>query len=159
MGFPTHRAGWYTPFWLDRILLGIRVRSADRIVPELQDLAVGDRILDSDAGNSYFTVAQLEPPHALVLQSHTHPLPVYRDVNFSWAFVLEEAFPGTRLLMRARITYTPLGPVRLTRLGISTAFGIGDVIQAGGMLAGIRRRAGRQGGSGVRGRVSGSARC
>jgi hypothetical protein len=54
MGFPTHRAGWYTPFWLDRALFGIRAHSSDRILPELQQLAVGDRVLDSQRGNSYF---------------------------------------------------------------------------------------------------------
>ena len=36
MGFPTHRAGWYTPHWLDRLMWHITARSADRIVPELQ---------------------------------------------------------------------------------------------------------------------------
>jgi hypothetical protein len=48
IGFPSHRAGWCTPHWLDRLTFGIRQRSADRIVPELQQLAVGDRVPDSD---------------------------------------------------------------------------------------------------------------
>ena len=39
MGFPTHRAGWYTPYRLDRLLFGIRARSADRVLPELQEAA------------------------------------------------------------------------------------------------------------------------
>jgi hypothetical protein len=143
MGFPTHRAGWYTPYWLDRAVFGIRAHSAESVIPELQHLTVGDRVSDSEAGNSYFTVAEIAEPHALVLQSHTHPLPIYRDVNFVWAFVLVEAEAGTRLLMRARVSYTPVGPARLIQLGISLALSIGDVIQAGGMLAGIRRRAER----------------
>lgn len=33
MGFPSHRAGWYTPHWLDRLTFGIKQHSADRIVP------------------------------------------------------------------------------------------------------------------------------
>src|SRR6476659_8635122 len=40
MGFPTHRAGWYTPYWLDHAMWGIDARSSERIVPELQSLAV-----------------------------------------------------------------------------------------------------------------------
>jgi hypothetical protein len=141
MGFPTHRAGWYTPFWLDRLLFGITAHSADRIIPERQKLAVGDRVLDSESGNSCFTVAQLDPGRSLVLRSHTHPLPIYRDADFVLAFVLEEVGAGTRLLMRARITYTPLGPARPVQVALSGAFAVGDVIHAGGMLDGIRRRA------------------
>ena len=48
MGFPSHRAGWYTPHRLDRLTFGIKHRSADQIVPELQHLDVGDRVPDSD---------------------------------------------------------------------------------------------------------------
>ena len=142
MGYPTHRAGWYTPYWLDRLVFGIRARSADRIVPELQGLRVGDRVLDSPRGNAYFVAAHVEPPHALVLHSHTHPLPLYRDTNFSWAFVTERAAGSrTRLLMRARISYTPVWPAPLAKVFIVVGFGVGDVIQAGSMLLGIRRRA------------------
>jgi len=45
MGFPTHRAGWYTPPWLDRLTFGIRARSSDEIRPDLQRLEPGDRVL------------------------------------------------------------------------------------------------------------------
>lgn len=141
MGFPTHRAGWYTPFWLDRLIFGIRVRSADRIVPEFQSLAVGDVVSDSELGNSYFVAARVDPPDALVLHSHTHPLPLYRDTNFSWAFVCHRRGAGTRLLMRARIAYTPVWPAPLVRACVAVGFGLGDVLQAGAMLQGIRRRA------------------
>lgn len=141
MGFPTHRAGWYTPAWIDRLVFGIRARSAERIVPELQRLAVGDRVPDSDSGTSFFTVARLDPERALVLHSRTHPLPMYRDVDFAWAFVLAGAGPGTRLIMRARASYTPVWPSALVRLLIAVGFGAGDLIQAGGMLRGIKHRA------------------
>lgn len=120
MGFPTHRAGWYTPFWLDRLLFGIKARSADMIVPELQNLAVGER--------------------ALVLHSRTHPLPAYTEVNFAWAFVLEDAGTDTRLIMRARVNYTPVWPSAVVRLLMLVGFGIGDFVQAGGMLNGIKGR-------------------
>ncbi len=32
MGYPTHRAGWYTPHWLDELMWGERPRSADTTV-------------------------------------------------------------------------------------------------------------------------------
>ena len=140
MGFPMHRAGLYTPFWLDRLLFGVKSHSANAILPELQDLAVGDRVPDSDSGVSFFTVASLDPPRALVLHSTTHPLPAYTDVNFAWAFVLEDAGSDTRLIMRARVDYRPVWPSAPVRLLMLVGFGIGDFVQAGGMLGGIKRR-------------------
>ena len=141
MGFPTQRAGWYTPSWLDRIAFGIRARSAETIIPRLQDLAVGDRVPDSESGASFFTVARLEPARALVLFSTTHPLPAYTDVRFSWAFALHDAPGGTRLVIRARTACTPVWPGPVVRVLVVVGFGAGDVVQAGGMLLGIRRRA------------------
>lgn len=143
MGFPTHRAGWYTPYWLDRLLFGITAHSADAIVPELQNLAVGDRVPDSESGVSFFTVARIDPARALVLHSTTHPLPAYKDVSFAWAFVLEDAGADTRLLMRARVSYAPVWPAALVRLLMLVGFGVGDFVQAGGMLGGIKQRAER----------------
>ncbi len=142
MGYPAHRAGWYIPYWIDRVIFGVRARSAERIVPELQHLVPGDRVPDSPDGMvAYFTAAQVEEHGALVLASHTHPLPIYRDVSFSWAFALEDAGADTRLMMRARVSYTPVGPAPIIRPLVSVAFGLGDVVQAGAMLGGIRRRA------------------
>ncbi|MGZ6670502.1 MAG: hypothetical protein ACXVH3_38285 [Solirubrobacteraceae bacterium] len=139
MGYPTHRAGWYTPYWMDRVILGIRAHSADHIVPELQNLSPGERIPDSpDAEVAYFEVAEIATHQALVLISHTHPLPIYRDVNFSWAFTLEDLGVDTRLIMRARISYAPVGPAPVVRLLIVAGFGIGDIVQSGAMLAGIK---------------------
>jgi hypothetical protein len=40
------RGGWYTARWVDRALFPKNGPSADRIVPELQDLKVGDAVLD-----------------------------------------------------------------------------------------------------------------
>ena len=144
MGFSTHRAGWYTPFWLDRLIFGIKAHSASTIVPELQNLAVGDRVPDSDSGVPFFTVARLDPSRALVLRSTTHPLPAYTDVNFAWAFVLEDAGSDTRLIMRARVDYTPVWHPAIVRALMVVGFGIGDFVQAGGMLDGIKRRTERR---------------
>jgi hypothetical protein len=102
-------------------------------------------VLDSDSGISYFTAVVVDPPRALVLHSHTHPLPLYRDVNFAWAFVLRRDGSRTRLMMRARITYTPVWPAAFVRVFMLVGFGLGDLIQAGAMLNGIRTRAERRG--------------
>ena len=56
MGFPTHRAGWYTRYVLDRLTFGIRERSASQIRPELQRIEVGDEIPDSADGSVFFAV-------------------------------------------------------------------------------------------------------
>jgi hypothetical protein len=137
MGFPSHRAGWYTPYWLDHLTFGIKESSAEEIRPELQQLAVGDQVPDSDDWSVYFTVASIDPPHALVLRSTGHVIEPIRTVDFSWAFVLRDVPGGkTRLFIRARTNYTPLWAVVFTEFVIGPA----DYLNAGGMLRGIRRR-------------------
>ena len=106
-GLPEFRAGWYAPYWVDRIVWRIKDRSAERIIPELQTLTVGDRIPDSPDWFPFFTVQSLEPERALVLYSTTHPLPMYTDVRFG-SFVLDDHHGSTRLIMRARMHSTPV---------------------------------------------------
>jgi hypothetical protein len=138
MGFPSHRAGWYTPHWLDRLTFGIEQHSADRIVPELQQLEVGDRVPDSDDWSAYFTVAGVDPPHSLVLHSTRHVMKPIRTIDFSWAFVIREIAPGrSRLLIRARAAYTPRSALPFVELVIGPA----DFVNAGAMLRGIKKRA------------------
>jgi hypothetical protein len=138
MGFPSHRAGWYTPHWLDRLTFGIKQPSADRILPELQHLETGDRVPDSDDWSAYFTVAEVEPPHSLVLHSTRHVIKPIRTVDFSWAFVVRETAGGrSRLLIRARTNYTP----RLARPFVELVIGPADFVNAGAMLRGIKQRA------------------
>ena len=75
---------------LDRLTFGIRERSAEELRPELQLLEVGDRVPDSADWSVYFTVAQVDAPHALVLHSTRHVIKPIRTIDFSWAFVLRE---------------------------------------------------------------------
>jgi hypothetical protein len=141
MGYPAHRAGWYTPYWLDRLQWGIREGSADRIVPELQGLRLGDRVPDSRDGSVYFTVAELRPGRALVLRSTRHLLPPMREIDFSWAFVLRPAAGGsTRVLVRARARYAP----RWSWLVLGVPCSVGDAVNAASSLRGVRRRAERR---------------
>jgi hypothetical protein len=137
MGFPAHRAGWYTPPWLDRVMFGIKQRSAERIVPELQQLSVGDRVSDSDDWSVYFTVVGIEPPHALVLHSTRHVIKPIRTIDFSWAFVARETAAGkTRLFIRARTNYSP----RWAAPFIEPVIGAGDYVNARAMLHAIKER-------------------
>ena len=41
-----HRAGWYTARWVDKLLFPLNWPRANRIIPELQDIHVGDFIPD-----------------------------------------------------------------------------------------------------------------
>jgi hypothetical protein len=108
-----HERGWYLSDRLDRVLWRIDNPSVDRIVPELQNITVGDRIPDSVDGTAHFHVASIVPNRALVLHSRRHPVSgVWPDLSrddpgtyldFSWAFILIEHTAGTtRLLMRNR---------------------------------------------------------
>ena len=136
MGFPSHRAGWYTPHWLDRLTFGIKQPSASEIRPELQHLEPGDRIPDSDDCSVYFTVAEVEPPRGLVLHSTRHIIKPIKTIDFSWAFILRNALGGkTRLYIRARSNYTPRSALPFVELVI----GVGDFVNAGAMLRGMKR--------------------
>ncbi|HZD65625.1 MAG TPA: nitroreductase family deazaflavin-dependent oxidoreductase [Acidimicrobiales bacterium] len=104
------RAGWYS--W-DRLDRG-GVPSADRIVPEWQDLQDGQRLNVARSGRNWFTVAGLEPRRTLVLRSSTalpsgrpfdpgsSPLP-WAYLDGIWGFHLRPASGDrTRLVIRTR---------------------------------------------------------
>jgi len=115
------RAGWYSHDFLHR-LMGIagcvddERRSAKRIIPELQDLKVGD-VVEIAPGMGYVVVG-LEPEQALILQgrldigkgqsfSSSDPLPEKFLIS-SWVWFLEEIDETTtRLIVRVRSDYTP----------------------------------------------------
>ena len=137
MGYPRFRAGWYTPYWLDRLQWGIRERSAEQIVDELQTLSVGDRVPDSPDWSVFFTVAQVQPPHALVLHSSRHVLRPMRAIDFSWAFVLRPLHHNrTRFLVRARASYRP----RWSWLVLGAPYLIGDFLNTGNILRAVKGR-------------------
>ena len=129
--------------------------SSDRIIPELQNLAVGDTVSDGPPGTAFFTVAALEPQRVLALYSTTHillmaPASVRNNPRlglygkFSWVFVLDEQTAGrTRLIVRAR---TSLGP-RLFGMLLLPLFYPADFLIARLMLRTIRQRVERGSGS------------
>ena len=115
------RAGWYSHDFLHR-LVGIagcvddERRSAKRIIPELQDLKVGD-VVEIAPGMGYVVVG-LEPEQALILHmrmdigkwqsfASSDPLPE-KYLSSSWVWSLEETDEGTsRLIVRVRSDCSP----------------------------------------------------
>jgi hypothetical protein len=89
------RAGWYSYDVLDNG----RKPSAARVVPELQDLAIGTVFPALPGVTEGFIVLALEPCRSLILG---WPAPGGEPL-VTWAFVLEErAGHSTRLIVRAR---------------------------------------------------------
>jgi hypothetical protein len=140
------RGQWYTARWVDRLLFPANGPSADRIVPELQHLAVGDRILDGppEAGCA-FVVAALEPERHLVLHSTEHLPPGWAErfgatIDFSWAFVLRDLGGGrTRFVFRSRASASPWWVEAFYVAAIVPA----DLVMSRQMLRGVRERAER----------------
>src|ERR1051326_1535990 len=87
------RGGLYSYDWLEN-LAGLDIHSADRVVPELQHLAVGDAV-PLAPGEKSMVVARLDPAHALVLRIANPQTGIALDdapggagIAGSWAFVL-----------------------------------------------------------------------
>jgi hypothetical protein len=97
------RAGYYSYAWIER-LQGMRIESADRILPQYQSLAVGDT-LDR---NGTIAVQYVDPGRALVVG----PPEGTKGIRCTWAFVLAPIDGGTRLLTRVR---AKIGYPRLLR--------------------------------------------
>jgi hypothetical protein len=90
------RAGWYSYDFIDNG----RRPSADRIVPDLQTIAVGALVPAAPGATDGFHTLTFETGHHLVLGSRpsadTAPI-------MTWAFVLEERpDQSSRLIVRAR---------------------------------------------------------
>ena len=97
------RGGFYSYDFLEN-LIGADIHSADRIVPELQDLEVGDEIL---LGPEFgYDVALLERGRSLVLRGGFPMENIAPPYDSTWAFVLRaESDATTRLLVRERYAY------------------------------------------------------
>jgi hypothetical protein len=150
------RAGWYTYDWFYKLTGSADFhdgdRSAERIIPELQDLKVGDTI--ELARGMSFGVVTLEPNRLLVLLARvdsdtgesfelSEPMPA-NYINMSWVYLLEELDGNdTRLSVRWRGDYSP-------GLGNSMALSIpteaGALIMQPKLLKGIKARAEAAGG-------------
>lgn len=128
------KAGLYSYEFIENRLLGCDMHNSNTIVPEWQQLQVGDlvRLFPKERqGPPPYTVALIEPEQALVM-GHPDEKGQWFDV---WQFMLKPAEPGqTRLIHR----------VRSGRMG-----GVFDLLHPAyfvmerGMVLGIKERAER----------------
>jgi hypothetical protein len=121
------RAGWYTYDRIDNA----GVPSATEIIPELQQLEVGDLIPMVAGTDIGVRVKELEP--------HRRMLWWDEKGEYSWEWVLEPADGRTRLLNRLRVTKHPWTRKMLYELVAAN----GDVVMQRKLLRGIKQRAER----------------
>ena len=121
------RAGFYSYDLLD----SLGRPSADRIVPELQKVGIGDWVPMSASVNetTAFRVRSLDPSGSLL----------WRKPDSTWSWRLEPEGDGTRLVTRLRVVYDWHKP----SMALLSVFLIefGDFAMMRRMLKGIRRRA------------------
>jgi hypothetical protein len=135
------RGGFYSYDWLEN-LFGLRIHSADSIVPDWQRLDVGDMVYSDNERKSGWIVVEVVPDEALVMKTADMEAgrAMSRDeglgFEFQWTFALL-ALPtgGTRLLVRERVAYGR----RLARV-VMAPVGLVSFVMTRKMLLGIRQR-------------------
>jgi hypothetical protein len=97
------RAGFYSYDFLEN-LVGCDIHSADRIMPEWQEIEVGHEVrLAPELG---LAVAAVDRGRSLVLRGGVPMGTTAPPYDFTWTFVLRDAPDGTtRLLVRERYGY------------------------------------------------------
>ena len=135
------RGGMYSYDVLEN-LLGLHIHSVDRIIPQLQDLAVGDRISLVHEGwmgtpGYSLPVAIVDPNRALVLRQQ----PPEHPWDATWAFVIvPQGHHRCRLLSRSASVQPPgLGGAVATLMG--ELMDPVTLVMTRRMLIGIKERA------------------
>jgi hypothetical protein len=119
------RAGWYSYDWIDNL----GRRSAERIIPELQELKKGDLIPLSPNGKIGFRVQAIVPNEHMIWGD---------PGSMSWVWYLEpEGDQDTRLISRVRVKYRWCHPSILFHLCLD----VGDIVMMRKCMLGIKRRA------------------
>ena len=126
MGF--HRAGWYSYDWIDN---GGRP-SAERIIPDLQEVHVGDYLPMRADGKVGVWVKDFDPDRWLLWWDKKG------DTTWLWQLDPLDA-RHTRLISRLRMRYHWTSPGMLLLLLVD----VGDVIMMRKCMLGIKRRAER----------------
>jgi hypothetical protein len=123
------RGGAYTYDWIEN-LFGLHMHSARQVLPQFQDLKVGDE-LPMGPGRPTMRVEVCDPERTLATR--------VADGNWVWIFALVTEDGRTRLISRNRIAArgAPL-PVRLFNLLVMEP---GSLIMERKMLLGIKQRA------------------
>lgn len=108
------RGGFYSYDWIEN-LMGLDIHNADRILPEYQEIKVGDAIPLAPQGFSV-PVAVVEKERALVLHGDTRlpgagetpPMKPGEYLSVSWGFYLFPRGDGsTRLIERWKTDWNP----------------------------------------------------
>jgi hypothetical protein len=129
------RAGWYSYDFIDN---GGQP-SADQIIPELQQVRVGDLFPALPGVREGFTVLRVDPERLLVLGWLP---PGQRRPVMTWAFALKEPTPETtRLIVRARAGEGYRPSIGVPDWTISTFTAWGHRLMQQKQLLGIARRA------------------
>lgn len=146
------RAGWYSYDWLHRLMriagsVEDERRSAEHIIPELQDLQVGDVVeIGPEMG---YKVVEMEPGRALVLHvaletGSFRPFDPSEETppeyfTSSWTWFLEQSGENvSRLIVRIRVGYSPSLANALMVRGVMEP---GSFVMERKTLLGIKRRA------------------
>ncbi|MGI9006947.1 MAG: hypothetical protein ACR2FU_12270 [Streptosporangiaceae bacterium] len=125
------RAGAYSYDWIEN-LFGLDMHSASVILPQFQDLKLGDE-LPMGRGRPAMRVVRLDPGHVFALQ--------VAGGNWVWIFALLPLDGGTRLLSRNRISLPSASAP--ARAAWSLLMEPGSLIMERKMLLGIKERAER----------------
>jgi hypothetical protein len=139
------RGGLYSYDWLEN-LFGLDVHSADRILPELQDLAVGDRVvLVRDGwlgvrGGYSLPVAAIDPGRSLVLRQR----PPEHPWDAVWSFhVVPVSHERCRLVSRSTAA-RPRGVAGALGSAMTLLMEPVTLVMTRRMLRGIKDRAERE---------------
>lgn len=125
------RGGVYTYDWIEN-LFGLGMHSADEILPQFQDVTVGDEF-ELGPGRPRLRVEIADPERAFTIR--------FADGNWVWIFALFPDDGATRLVSRNRIA-TPQASVA-TRLFNMLFMEPGSLVMERKMLLGIKERAER----------------
>jgi len=126
----TGRAGWYSYDWIEN-LMGLDVSSTERVIPEFQDLEVGDTI--PLAPGLEIPVKVIKPNETLLLVGHD---PVVGDA--SWVFGLYPIDEQHTRVVTRTLNRWPMTPGGILSLLFTEP---GSFLMVRKMLLGIKRRA------------------
>ncbi|MEU2253893.1 SRPBCC family protein [Nocardia xishanensis] len=125
------RGGAYTYDWIEN-LFGLDMHSANTILPQFQDLSVGDTLALGSTGPR-MRAQIIERNRALVFASD--------DGDWIWSFGLYRTPEGTRLVSRNRIRRPGASP--LGKFLYALVMEPGSLVMERKMLRGIKQRAER----------------
>lgn len=128
------RGGFYSYDFLENVI-GCDIHSAEHVMPEFQDIAVGDKV--GLAPQVSLVVASLNPGRSLVLRGGIPIADFAPPYDFTWAFTLRDAPDNaTRLVVRERYAYTRPWARLLVEPTEAVSF-----VMSKKMLLGIKHRA------------------